>query len=156
MRLDGAVFLLPTPQQKVMPTRRAFVMAGCTFAAGIAVGGACGYSAGAATSAGSAGSGELPKSGDAELDELRRLAVKAPIEELMDNSRAFVELVGETYRNDRLLWQGVGRITDALLNGYQVPDRRLASIVVAQVIEAGNKEFTQSLAPKVRALRQVK
>jgi hypothetical protein len=40
MRLDEAAFVLARPKVPSMPTRRAFVRAGCTFAAGLTVGGA--------------------------------------------------------------------------------------------------------------------
>lgn len=159
MRLDGAVFVRPAPKVPSMPTRRAFVIAGCTFAAGIAVGGACGYSAGVAVGAGSGrdpASDEIPKSGDAELDELRRLAVKAPIDELMGHSSLFIELATRRYDRDEVLWKGVERVCDALLAGHQVTNSRVFPRVVAQAIEKSGSKFASRLLLKAERLRQLK
>jgi hypothetical protein len=159
MRLDGAVYVLARPKAPSMPTRRAFVIAGCTFAAGMVVGGACGYSAGvvagAETPPGEPAAVELPKSGDAELDALRALAVQAPIDELMRYAHPFLEIVNDTYPKDAVLWQGVDRIADALLEGYQARGRRLLGRVVAQLIEGGDAQLASPRMNKVAPLRRI-
>jgi len=158
MRLDGAVFVRPAPKVPSMPTRRAFVIAGCTFAAGIAVGGACGYSAGVAVGAGSGrdpASDEIPKSGDAELDEFRRVA-KGPLDELMAVHLPFVNHARSAYADDPVMWQGVGRIVDALIAGHPVENRRASARWIAQVIEQSKVEHAKPLLSSVQRLRNIR
>ena len=135
-----------------MPTRRAFVLCGATFAFGAVAGGACGYSLGAAANA--QPDEELVPSGDAELDELRRLAVKAPIEELVERRKTFTNSVIKDYPADQLLWKGVGRLCDAALAGHPMADRRLFARFLAQMIEQGDRRFTQPLIDRVPQLRR--
>jgi hypothetical protein len=159
MRLDGAVYVLARPKAPSMPTRRAFVIAGCTFAAGMVVGGACGYSAGVAAGAEAAplepAAEELPKSGDAELDALRALAVQAPIEELMRYARVFIDVITDRYPRDPILWRGVDRICDELLSSGGKYGR-LFPRVVAQAIELADPELVAPLKPKAAALQQLR
>lgn len=138
-------------------------MAGVTFIAGTSLGGACGYAMGSQQTGGVvAGPEEKPKdeplvsSGNAELDELRRLAVKAPIEELMGLAPAFVDEVRSQYGQDPVLWQGVARICDAVLAGHQVGNTRLFARSLAQVIETADPKFTTDLLPRLQKLRSVK
>jgi hypothetical protein len=164
MRLDTAVFLVaPKPKPPSMPTRRAFLLAGGTFAIGSVLGAACGYSAGverakaAPTDAAAPGVEEdLKPSGDVELDELRRLAVKAPIEELMARANLLVACVRAEYKHDAILWRGVERVADALIAGASVPGAPVFPRFVAQVIEVGDPSLTKNLRPKIQALRQLK
>ncbi|MBL8727224.1 MAG: hypothetical protein JNM25_02255, partial [Planctomycetes bacterium] len=134
-----------------VPTRRVFLLAGITFAVGTAAGGWSGYAIGAA-----AGDGELEPTGDADLDELRRLAVKAPIEELLAKRLVFLNCLFEDYPRDRILWSGARRIAEALVAGREIPDRRLYARFLAQVIESNDPEFTAPLLPLAPALRKVK
>ena len=158
MRLEPVYLLAPKPKPPSMPTRRAILIAGSTFVAGFGVGGACGYAAGSrvAPAGESTSEPELQPSGDADLDELRRLAVKAPIEELMQNAVVFANLVRATYRDDEILWRGMDRIAAALISGYQIPDRRKAAIWIAQVIEGAASSFARPLLPRAESLRRIK
>lgn len=160
MRLDPVFVVAPPPTPPSMPTRRAFLVAGATFACGAAIGGACGYSIGAASAAqaqpADPATDELAPSGDLELDELRRLAVKAPIEELIEKRLVFLNCLFADYPRDAVLWRGAGRLCDAVLHSDVVPDRRVFSHALAQVIEKGDPKLTESLRPKIEELRQVK
>ena len=157
MRLEPVYLVSPRPIPPAMSSRRAFLLAGATFVAGSALGGACGYSL-AASAGKEAGGGdaELATSGDAELDELRRLAVKAPIEELVQRRLFFVTTLVNAYREDQVLWRGVGRLCDAVLSSVEVPDRRLFSRFLVQLIENGPPGQTQQLTPRCAELRLVK
>lgn len=170
MRLDPVFVIAPIPSVPSMPTRRAFLFAGSTFAVGVTLGGACGYAVGvgsapAADPAGGgvqggdpaqAGNEELPKSGDAELDELRRLAVKAPIEELVENRLVFVNATFMDYPLDRLLWQGVERLADYLIKGGTVEGRAQFAKALAGVIEQADPVITARLRSRVPELRRLK
>lgn len=159
MRFDAAVYLVPPdPTPPSMPTRRAFLIAGVTFAFGAAAGGACGYSIGAAgaVDAAVADDRELEPSGDADLDELRRLAVKAPIEELIEKRLVFLSCVAQDYRRDGVLWSGVERLCDSVRADIGFPDRRVSARLLAQTIELADPEFRTkylSVASELRSLR---
>lgn len=158
MRLDPVFLVAPKPTPPSMPTRRAFLVAGATFSFGVAIGGACGYSVGAARAAAAAPAGEpeLESSGDADLDELRRLAVKAPIEELIERRLVFLSCVAKEYRRDAILWLGVERLAHTVQRDSQFPDRRISARLLAQTIELADPVFRtkySELAKELRALR---
>jgi hypothetical protein len=140
-----------------MPTRRAFLLAGTTFAVGSVLGGACGYSlAASATKDTGTEDGDLAPSGDVELDELRRLAVKAPIEELVQRRLTFINILTKVYPRDRIGWQGIGRLADEALSSRPFEDRRTFSRWLAQVIEGGDPSLTTELRSRIAALRSQK
>ena len=169
MKIDP-IYLLAPKRVPSMPTRRAFLIAGGTFVLGTSLGGACGYAMGveAVDASGKAGEGgvapvpapageeELKPSGDVELDELRRLAVKAPIAELLERQFMFVNAVSKVYQRDVVLWRGVDRLADALIVTVNVKDRRVSARFLAQVIEKADSQFSQPLAKKVLELRAIK
>lgn len=169
MRLDPVFVIAPIPSVPSMPTRRAFLFAGSTFAVGVTLGGACGYAVGVGSApadpAGEgvqggepaqAGNEELPKSGDADLDELRRLAVKAPIEELVQHRLVFVNATFMDYPLDRVLWQGVERLVDYLTKGGEVEGRAQFAKALASVIEQADPVVTARLKGRVAELRRLK
>lgn len=158
MRLDPVFLVAPKPTPPSMPTRRAFLVAGATFSFGVAIGGACGYSVGAARAAAAAPAGEpeLESSGDADLDELRRLAVKAPIEELIERRLTFLKCVSREYRRDPVLWTGVERLADAVESDASFPDRRLSARVIAQVMELADADFRARFEVRARALNAIR
>lgn len=137
-----------------MPTRRAFVLAGATFTFGAVVGGACGYSVGAARAVGE-GEAELESTGDHELDELRRLAVKAPIEELVEKRMIFLNSFTKVYPQDPYLWKGAGRLAKATIAGHPFQDRRLFARFLAQIIEGSDPKYATELRPLAADLRKV-
>ncbi|MCB9886116.1 MAG: hypothetical protein H6838_11530 [Planctomycetes bacterium] len=162
MRIDPVFLVAPKPAPKAVPTRRAFLMAGGAFAFGSMIGGACGYSLGVAqgapveATAEKGGGEELGSSGDAQLDELRRLAVKAPIEELIQKKLEFLGTMSDSYRDDLVLWQGVERLCTAALE-QSIPDRRLTSRLLIQAIErACPASIRPRFEKKIPELRSVK
>lgn len=157
MKLDPVFLVAPQPNPPTMPTRRAFLIAGTTFTLGTAVGGACGYSIAAKPDPVAAGDVDvdLEPTNDVELDELRRLAVKAPIAELIEKRLVFLNSLTKNYPKDEILWKGASRLADAVLANRPISDRRLFSRFLAQVIEQGDPLFTKALQPRVRDLRRV-
>ncbi len=166
MRLEP-VFVVAPKAAPSMSTRRAFLLAGGTFAAGATLGGACGYAMGsqAAADAGStaappsadpAADEPLKPSGDVELDELRRLAVKAPIDELVKQERIFLTYFGRHYRNDEILWRGVERLCAEVLKRADYPERRIAAGVLAQMIEAGEPGLKRLIGDRLQSLRAIR
>ena len=159
MRLEPVFLVAPRPNPPSMTTRRAFLLAGGTFAVGAAVGGACGYSIGAKAEASAAdGNQELAPSGDVELDELRRLAVKAPISELVSQGVQFAYRRDTSYRTDEVLWKGISRLAHAAVDSPETIERGLLLVVIA-TIERGSPPSVlnlESLLPALRKLRSTK
>jgi hypothetical protein len=164
MRIDPVFLVAPPPPVPSMPTRRAFVIASSTFLAGAAVGGACGYSAGAANAAtanpanaqavDASAEQELPKSGDHELDQLRWLAVKAPLDELFAKAPVFLSTRVSTYKNDEILWKGVERMTREIVdNPGRAVDQMHIAVIIGQ-IEGTARPTRPSLREFVPTLRQ--
>lgn len=155
MRLEPVLLVAPSAQPAVMPTRRAFLLASGSLLLGAAAGGACGYSLGStrvsvpATPADEEAATE-PSTGDAMLDELRRLAVKAPIEELVQRGVFFVTSLNRSYTNDQVLWTGVDRLARELVRNEKIADRRLLARFIAQMIESGPEAHVRPL----RSLRE--
>jgi len=138
-----------------VPTRRAFVIAGATFVMGAALGGTSGYSLAARGNVPPTGPDET-HCGDEELEELRRLAVKAPMEELIERRLNFTYSTFHDYPKDPVLWQGIERLCDATLGGAPMPDRRVFALALAGVIEKGDPALTQGLISRVEELKRVK
>lgn len=157
MKIDPVYLLAPLPEKKGVPTRRAFLIASGTFLAGSVVGGACRYSLGAA-GAGEAGKApqvepELAETGDVELDELRRLAVKAPLDELFEKAPYFLHMRVSTYKADEILWRGVDRLSREIVeNPSHQADLGVILVLIAQ-IEGTARPDNPSLRERVPALR---
>lgn len=159
MKLEPVYLLAPRPRP-TMPSRRAFLWMGLAFAGGSVLGTACGYSMRSAVAAErpvSATAGAEPEvTGDSTLDELHRLAVAAPIEELMDRAVGFVGNATQDYPGDPVLWRGMGRIAEQLVRDPKAPSRRALGRVVAQAIEsarAGEGAGYVDWVPSLRALK---
>ncbi|MEZ6036568.1 MAG: hypothetical protein R3F29_03750 [Planctomycetota bacterium] len=159
MRLDAVYLVAPKPKPPSVPTRRAFLVAGATFCAGLGLGGACGYVVGVGKGGGpeeESAEPELVSSGDALLDELRRLATKAPIEELIEKRDDFVRHLYKTYPRDVIAWKGIGRLAEASLSGAAIADRRIFSRYLAQVIAGSDSAVRPEYEHYVDPLRLVK
>lgn len=158
MRLEPVFLVAPAPKPPSMPTRRAFLLAGSTFTLGLGLGGACGYSLGARTVAEAAepAPAEVPleSSGDAQLDEMRRLAVKAPVEELFSRRLEFLDVFATYYRDDQVLWRGVARLVSHVLDNERLPGRAAAARQIAQVIERGDPPFRAKYGEYIDPLRR--
>lgn len=137
-------------------TRRAFLIAGATFAVGAAFGGGLGHRIATAT----AGATERDEpdpldTDDPELRELRRLAVEAPLAELVERRLIYVHLLTKSYWEDPILWRGVRRLIDATLGGHQMEQRRLFARFLAQVLEGTHNRHARALLPFAPELRAV-
>jgi len=86
----------------------------------------------------------LEPTGDADLDELRRLAVEAPIEELIEKKAGFVDLLRQAYPTDEIGWRGIDRLAQAAIEGEQIPQRRAFAKFLSTVIERGNPIVAES------------
>ena len=102
------------------------------------------------------GTEEIVPSGDAGLDELRRLAVKAPLEELVEHRLEFVVMFPREYPLDEILWRGLERLCDAVTERETFPDRRLFSRYVCQIIESGDPRLSKALRHRVPGLRRLR
>ena len=159
MRIEPIYLLAPKPKPPSIPTRRAFLIAGGTFFAGIGLGGACGYAAGIGASGNEGGTktkNETGPTGDANLDRLRWLAVDASIDVLIDNRNAFLNVLSSAYPKDLIAWQGVDRLVEAILDGRQLPNTRAFAQYLSQVIERGDPTVAESRHNHIPALRQVR
>lgn len=155
MKLEPVYLVAPKPKPPSVPTRRAFLIAGGTFLAGAGLGGACGYAAGSRVGSHQI-TDELSSTGDAVLDELRRLAIKAPIAELFDKRMLFLEQVSLNYRDDKVLWQGVERLCDEIVSNPNIKARRRIAGWISTVISRGNPELTSKLRPRIVELQRLK
>ncbi|MGK0156379.1 MAG: hypothetical protein ACI9SE_003348 [Neolewinella sp.] len=156
MHLKPVYLLAPKPKPPTVPSRRAFMIAGGTFLAGAALGGACGYAAGSSRSDADTASGALTPTDDADLNELRRLAIKAPIEELTGQWFPFLTLLHDTYQSDEILWRGAKRICDEAINNTSLLDRSKIARWSITVITSGDPKLTASLRPMLNELRRVR
>lgn len=95
-----------------------------------------------------------PSTGNAHLDELRRLAVDAPIDELASRWLAFVDDYAHEYRDDVQLPRGMARLVEHVLEDHTLADRRVMALVLADVIERGESPL-HSLRPRIEELRCV-
>jgi hypothetical protein len=162
MKIDPVYLLGPVGPRPTFTTRRAFLLASGTFLAGTAIGTACGYSAGVATAgaataqppiADPARDAELPKSGNAELDQLRHLAVKAPLDDLFAKALYFMSTRARSYQKDEILWRGVERMSREVIDN---PARNVDQIIIGLIltnIEGTAHPSDPSLRELVPALR---
>jgi hypothetical protein len=156
MKLEPVYLVVPNPKPASLPNRRAFLIAGGTFLAGIGLGGACGYAAGSRRLP-HEGKPTLPApSGNAELDELRRLALVAPIEELTRRWPQFTDAFGTRYRTDEYLPTGIERLVEQVLADASLPQRRTLARVLAQTIQLGEEPVQARLGDRVAALQRVR
>src|SRR5262245_6960727 len=134
---------------------------GIAFVTGGAIGSACGYAAGVANGKAKAvdASGaaeELKPSGNADLDEVRRLAVKAPIEELMAVADSFLASAFRDYSTDKVVWRGLGRISEYVLGHPEVENRRALAGMLVQIFEraptAVRGDYSEWI-PRLQAIR---
>lgn len=153
MKLEPVYLVGPKKKQPSMPSRRAFLMAGGALCFGTVFGGACGYALGSARA--EAASDPLASTGDAQLDELRRLAVKAPLEELLERGLDFLIDRVRIYPTDEILWLGVSRIARAIVAKPEAFDRSLI-LLTRGTIQDGNppeKLRLDDLLPELRRIR---
>jgi hypothetical protein len=76
-----------------------------------------------------------PSSGDADLDELRRLAMVAPARELLDQHVEFLAGRDRHYCGDPFLWHGIRRLCLMVPGMPDGTSRRLLAKMLIQAIE---------------------
>lgn len=128
MRIEPVYLVSPPARASQPPTRRAFLLAGAAFAGGTLVGGACGYTVGVQLAAPAAEQKEKP---DIRLKELRRLAVEAPVEELVSKWAEWFSSFATEYSDDPILWQGADRLAKWSLENQSATEPQLARMLVS-------------------------
>jgi hypothetical protein len=79
----------------------------------------------------------LTPTGDAELDALRHLAVRAPLDELIEQSFSFLVERARVYHQDEVLWRGVARIARAIPEQPERFDCNVVLLVGAMIRDGG-------------------
>lgn len=151
MRIEP-VFLVAPPPPVSGVSRRSFLFAGATFACGASFGGACVFASGGARLPDDA----LAPTGDAELDQLRRLAVEGSDAQLAQHRLLFVASTFSHYGRDPVLWHGVGRLCDLVVADAAFPDRARFARALAGVVERADAPFATELQQRAKALRSVR
>jgi hypothetical protein len=151
MRIEPVYLVSPPARASQPPTRRAFLLAGAAFAGGTLVGGACGYTVGVQLAA----PAEKP---DIRLKELRRLAVDAPIEELVANYAEWFGWFEDDYQGDPILWLGIDRLAKWSIENPSVVELQLLNILIglSSSDKRGEQSFVTLNRSKLIALRQNK
>jgi hypothetical protein len=126
MRIEPVYLVYPPARAPQPPTRRAFLLAGAAFAGGTLVGGACGYTVGARLAAPVA----EPEKLDVRLKELRRLAVDAPVEELVGKWGEWFSWFNFDYPDDVVLWRGLDRLAEWALENQTVADEPILTMLL--------------------------
>jgi hypothetical protein len=164
MKIDPVYLLAPVPKPSTIPTRRAFLLTAGGLLVGAIGGGACGYSMGLAAQpvanastepklAAPVVEEELKTSGDAELDYWRKVALKAPLDELFEKAPMFLHVRVTDYPKDEVLWRGFERIVIEIRDNpaRSVGEGLLAAL--ASHIEGTSTSFSPSLREHVSMLR---
>ena len=155
MKLHPVYLVEPKPAPAT--GRRAFLVAGATFFAGLGLGGACGFAAGSRNQPAQAGTTDptLEPTGDALLDELRALSRDGSVEELIEERNKLHHCVLTRYQDDPVLWTGIERLAEILLQRPDFPDRLAWSRLIAKLIEDGGEpsEHLLDLVPRLRSVR---
>lgn len=96
---------------------------------------------------------ETSPSGDAEFEELRRLAVEAPLDELFEWAPNFLHERTARYTFDEVLWVGVDRLTREIIEN---PGRRVNYTIIGVLInqiEGTGRPAGPSLRDRIPLLR---
>ena len=154
--------LVPPRAAPMVASRRGFVGVALSFVAGGVLGAAGGYSIARAVASSVLSPAvpttgdDLPLSGDSELDELRWLAVRAPIETLTERSAVLIVRLYRDYPNDPYLWQGIGRLCRTVVAGEQPASQVLIAIQLVPLIEHCHPPTSLGLEQYLPALRGIK
>ena len=97
----------------------------------------------------------LEPTGDALLDELRALSRDGSVEELIEARNKLHHCVLTRYQDDPVLWTGIERLAEILLQRPDFPDRLAWSRLIAKLIEDGGEpsEHLLDLVPRLRSVR---
>ena len=97
----------------------------------------------------------LEPTGDALLDELRALCRDGSVEELIEERNKLHHCVLTRYQDDPVLWTGIERLAEIILQRPDCPDRLAWSRLIAKLIEDGGEpsEHLLDLVPRLRSVR---
>ena len=150
MRLEPVQLVAPEPSP--IASRRAFLIAGGTFLAGLGLGSSIAL-AGAAT--GVAPEAQRLPEHDELLAELRDLATNGSIEELIGERYKLLHFVQARFQSDQTLLQGVNRLARACLTMPSYPERMASARSLANVIDKSTLADI-SMRDIARRLRQLR
>lgn len=170
MRIDPVYLVAPKPSPTPPPTRRAFLAIGTTFGIGSLVGGACGYSVGthrdasdpptaAITPPPSVADPEaVPPTNDATLLALRRMAVEAPIADLVANWNPWFMEFSFDYTKDPVLWRGMDRLAQWAIDNLATADLDLltALAMMSQAEWRGEDTALRRHSTEIQAERRAR
>lgn len=145
------VYLVP-PRPHALWTRRSFLLASATFAGGASLGSACGFAIGARRAPLPAIDEPTP-TGDAELDQLRALAARGADADLVQHRLLFVASTFSHYGEDPVLWHGIARLADLVVDDGAFPDRAVFARALAGVIERAATPNAAASKQRLAALR---
>ena len=130
------------------PSRRAFLLFASIFAGGTTLGAVCGYSVG--------GSPARGPEHEAVLAWLRQLAAPTtPIEELVASRSLYLHLLEAHAIDDPEVWRGVDRLVQETLDNDAMPERRMVSRWLLQLVENCDNPTSLSV-DDLRALSEVR
>jgi hypothetical protein len=150
MRLDPVYLASSDAPAGSTHSRRAFLLAGGTFVAGVSLGSAGG------DVAGGGGDGDAPAAAsgrERERDELRRLAASGTADELVDARFRLLHFVASDDLYDAVLWSGVARLGRACLTYPSFPDRVLAAQWIARRLDEAPRAAAAHSALSLRLKR---
>jgi hypothetical protein len=128
MKLEPVYLLAPKPAPKSMPTRRAWLLAGCAFAAGVVGGSACQSWFGV-------GKPETPPQIDPMRDWLQKVcADSTPIEQLLQY-RLSLYMQLPKWSDDALLWRGIDRLVAIVMSKADLADRKRVALELLLFLE---------------------
>ncbi|MGC6488514.1 MAG: hypothetical protein ACON4Z_12785, partial [Planctomycetota bacterium] len=143
-------------------TRRAFLLAGGAFVAGVSLGsGGSGVSSDGASPADvSPADDRAPapatasgRGRDQERDLLRRLVTHGAVDALIDARFRLLHFVASDARHDEVLWSGVARLGRACLNHPSFPDRLVAAQWIARRLDEAPRATAAHRALTLRLQR---
>lgn len=122
------VYVVVADARTNAPSRRSFLAAGLAFACGGVLGSTSGFVAANWSSGAAVGAR------DEELERLRRLAVLAPVDELLDEGWTFLARLGCDYREDADLWHGFERLAARITEPGADPRCRELAMFAREVL----------------------
>ncbi len=152
MRLDPVYLASSDAPAGSTHSRRAFLLAGGTFVAGVSLGSASGVVAGG-DGDGDAAVPAAASGRERERDELRRLAASGTADELVDARFRLLHFVASDDLYDAVLWSGVARLGRACLTYPSFPDRVLAAQWIARRLDEAPRAAAAHSALSLRLKR---
>lgn len=150
MRLDPVYLAAPKTTWTRGTSRRAFLLAGGTFFAGVSLGGASSVDANAGSDV-----AETRAASEPVLRRLQRLSQDGSLAELVDARFELLHFVASDYADDPALWHGIARLGEACLKLPTFPDRIVAAQWIGRRLDAAPAATAthRALAARLHRLR---